>query len=78
MEAPTDDMPRLPRVPRDLPELVRNAFRRACDSGDVNFYPTQVTLLDVNSIPVCAAITFHPLPSLSTAPVILMHHTDQM
>ncbi|KAK4223276.1 bifunctional AP-4-A phosphorylase/ADP sulfurylase [Podospora fimiseda] len=38
-------------VPSNLPELVKNAFNRARASGDVNFYPTQVRLLNINSIP---------------------------
>ncbi|KAK4160637.1 inositol phospholipid synthesis protein Scs3p [Cladorrhinum sp. PSN259] len=38
-------------VPSNLPELVKNAFNRARASGDVNFYPTQVKLLNINSIP---------------------------
>jgi len=40
------------KVPPNLPELVRTAFNKARASGDVNFYPTQVTILNVNSIPV--------------------------
>ncbi|KAK4464052.1 FIT family protein scs3 [Cladorrhinum samala] len=38
-------------VPPNLPELVKNAFNRARASGDVHFYPTQVKLLNINSIP---------------------------
>lgn len=40
------------KVPANLPELVKTAFHRARASGDVHFFPTQVTLLNVNSIPV--------------------------
>ncbi|KAK4098958.1 hypothetical protein N658DRAFT_475918 [Parathielavia hyrcaniae] len=39
------------KVPANLPELVRGAFNRARASGDVHFFPTQVTLVNVNSIP---------------------------
>ncbi|KAK3358015.1 inositol phospholipid synthesis and fat-storage-inducing TM-domain-containing protein [Lasiosphaeria hispida] len=46
---PTDMAPI--KVPSDLPGLVRTAFSKARASGDVNFYPTQVALLDINSIP---------------------------
>jgi ATP adenylyltransferase len=40
------------KVPANLPELVRTAFNRARASGDMHFFPTQVTLVNVNSIPV--------------------------
>lgn len=40
------------KVPANLPELVKTAFQRARASGDVHFFPTQVTLLNVNSVPV--------------------------
>lgn len=40
------------KVPPNLPELVKTAFSRACASGDVHFFPTQVALLNVNSVPV--------------------------
>ncbi|AEO58211.1 histidine triad-like protein [Thermothelomyces thermophilus ATCC 42464] len=39
------------KVPANLPELVKAAFNRARASGDVHFFPTQVTLVNVNSIP---------------------------
>ncbi|KAH6635960.1 histidine triad-like protein [Chaetomium tenue] len=39
------------KVPANLPELVRAAFNRARASGDVHFFPTQVTLVNVNSVP---------------------------
>ncbi|KAK0717715.1 HIT-like domain-containing protein [Lasiosphaeria miniovina] len=38
-------------APKNLPELVRTAFNRARASGDVNFYPTQAAVLDLNSVP---------------------------
>lgn len=40
-------------IPANLPDLVRGAFSRAVASGDVFFFPTHVTLIAVNSIPVC-------------------------
>lgn len=45
------DMPRV-NIPFNLPELVKSAFNKARKNGDLNFYPTQVTLLNINSIPV--------------------------
>ncbi|KAK4123044.1 hypothetical protein N657DRAFT_690720 [Parathielavia appendiculata] len=39
------------KTPANLPELVRSTFNRARASGDVHFFPTQVTLVNVNSIP---------------------------
>ncbi|KAK3682220.1 inositol phospholipid synthesis and fat-storage-inducing TM-domain-containing protein [Podospora appendiculata] len=38
-------------APTNLPELVRSAFNSAKTSGALNYYPTQVALLDVNSVP---------------------------
>ncbi|KAJ4303945.1 bifunctional AP-4-A phosphorylase/ADP sulfurylase [Collariella sp. IMI 366227] len=40
------------KVPVNLPELVKMAFSRARASGDVFFFETQVTLVNVNSVPV--------------------------
>ncbi|CAG9943979.1 unnamed protein product [Clonostachys rosea f. rosea IK726] len=39
------------KAPAELPELVRAAFSKARSSGDLHFFPTQVTLLNVDSIP---------------------------
>ncbi|KAK3302653.1 inositol phospholipid synthesis and fat-storage-inducing TM-domain-containing protein [Chaetomium strumarium] len=50
MIAPTDGMAPV-RVPANLPELVRTAFNRARVNGDVHFFETQVTLVNVNSVP---------------------------
>ncbi|KAL2156620.1 hypothetical protein VTH82DRAFT_1365 [Thermothelomyces myriococcoides] len=50
MTAQSDGMPSV-KVPANLPELVKAAFNRARSSGDVHFFPTQVTLVNVNSIP---------------------------
>ncbi|KAK3504439.1 ATP adenylyltransferase-domain-containing protein [Neurospora crassa] len=52
------------KAPPNLPELVRTAFNKARASGDVNFYPTQVTLVDVNSIPFQLRFS----PSLANKP----------
>lgn len=40
------------KVPANLPDLVRATFNKAKANGDVNFYPTQVALLNPNSIAV--------------------------
>ncbi|KAJ4401316.1 hypothetical protein N0V85_005548 [Neurospora sp. IMI 360204] len=58
-----DAMPPI-KAPPNLPELVRAAFNKARASGDVNFYPTQVTLVDVNSIPFQLRFS----PSLANKP----------
>ena len=55
-------MPPRIKAPANLPELVRTAFNKARASGDVNFYPTQVTLVDVNSIPVSGYFCLIPGP----------------
>lgn len=41
------------KVPANLPELVRAKFNTAKANGDVNFYPTQVAVLKLGSVPVC-------------------------
>lgn len=40
------------KAPANLPELVRSAFARARSEGDLHYFPTQVTILLANSIPV--------------------------
>jgi hypothetical protein len=57
MTPPPDGMGPV-KIPANLPELVRSAFNRARASGDVHFFPTQVTLVNVNSVPV------RPYPSI--------------
>jgi ATP adenylyltransferase len=57
MTVPTDGMAPV-RVPPNLPELVRTAFNRARASGDVHFFETQVTLANVNSVPVRSTSRF--------------------
>ncbi|KAK1780883.1 ATP adenylyltransferase-domain-containing protein [Copromyces sp. CBS 386.78] len=59
-----DTMPPRIKAPANLPELVRTAFNKARALGDVNFYPTQVTLVDVNSIPFQLRFS----PSLANKP----------
>ncbi|SPQ22980.1 90a2fc61-dd08-4724-83cd-0ab5f10154e7 [Thermothielavioides terrestris] len=49
--APTTDGMAPVKVPANLPELVRSAFNRARASGDVHFFPTEVTLVNVHSVP---------------------------
>lgn len=41
------------KVPANLPELVRAKFNTAKANGDVNFYPTQVEVLKLGTVPVC-------------------------
>ena len=45
-----DKMPLL--APRNLPLLVKTAFDRALASKSLVFYPTEVALVRVNSVPV--------------------------
>ncbi|KAI0199631.1 HIT-like domain-containing protein [Astrocystis sublimbata] len=40
-----------PIVPANLPNLVREAFTKAQASGDLSYYPTQVAILTVGSLP---------------------------
>ncbi|KAL8303249.1 hypothetical protein RB600_006934 [Gaeumannomyces tritici] len=63
------------RAPANLPELVKNTFNKAKSNGDVNFYPTQATVLHVNSIPfqlrfspALASKPKPPKPAPSNAP----------
>ncbi|RYO81254.1 hypothetical protein DL766_000270 [Monosporascus sp. MC13-8B] len=39
------------QVPKNLPALVKSAFQRARDNGALLYYATQVTILNVGSIP---------------------------
>ncbi len=48
----------LPKTAPRLPELVRATFETARANGDLSFYPTQVALLSVNSVPVRPASPF--------------------
>ncbi|KAF5020950.1 hypothetical protein F66182_6996, partial [Fusarium sp. NRRL 66182] len=43
-------MPRI-KAPPNLPELVKSTFAKACSEGDLHYFPTKVTILDVDSIP---------------------------
>ncbi|POS76543.1 ATP adenylyltransferase [Diaporthe helianthi] len=52
------------RVPGNLPELVRAKFNTAKANGDVNFYPTQVAVLKIGSIPFQLRFS----PSLANKP----------
>lgn len=44
-------MPRI-KAPSNLPELVKSTFTRARSEGDLHYFPTQVAILNVDSIPV--------------------------
>jgi hypothetical protein len=48
-------MPRL-KAPSNLPELVKSTFTRARSEGDLHYFPTQVTVLNVDSIPVSLSL----------------------
>ncbi|KAK3899529.1 ATP adenylyltransferase-domain-containing protein [Staphylotrichum tortipilum] len=63
MTVPPDAMARA-AIPANLPELVHTAFTRARASGDVLFFPTQATLINVNSIPFQLRFS----PSLASKP----------
>jgi hypothetical protein len=57
MSLPDAEMARV-NIPQNLPELVKAAFNKARSNGDLSFYPTQVTLLNINSIPVGPALSY--------------------
>ncbi|KAJ6446772.1 FIT family protein scs3 [Purpureocillium lavendulum] len=48
---PPSTMSRAIRAPANLPELVKAAFARARQDGDLHFFPTQVTVLPVGPVP---------------------------
>ncbi|KAK0622544.1 ATP adenylyltransferase-domain-containing protein [Immersiella caudata] len=52
------------KIPPKLNELVKTTFAKALANGDVNFYPTQVALLNINSIPFQLRYS----PSLASKP----------
>ncbi|KKY34443.1 putative histidine triad-like protein [Diaporthe ampelina] len=52
------------KVPANLPELVRAKFNTAKANGDVNFYPTQVAVLKLESVPFQLRFS----PSLANKP----------
>lgn len=52
------------KVPANLPELVRTKFNTAKTNGDVNFYPTQVAVLKIGSVPFQLRFS----PSLANKP----------
>jgi hypothetical protein len=41
-----------PSMMKNLPALVREKFKAAQAAGDLNFYATQVAIVQVNSFPV--------------------------
>lgn len=43
------------QAPPNLPALVKAAFQKARDNGDLLYFPTQATILTVGSIPVSSA-----------------------
>jgi ATP adenylyltransferase len=50
-------MPRI-KAPSNLPELVKSTFTKARSEGDLHYFPTQVTILNVDSIPVSDSLIF--------------------
>ncbi|SPJ73103.1 related to 5',5'''-P-1,P-4-tetraphosphate phosphorylase 2 [Fusarium torulosum] len=56
-------MPRI-KAPSNLPELVKSTFTKARSEGDLHYFPTQVTILNVDSIPFQLRFS----PSLANKP----------
>ncbi|RBA17802.1 hypothetical protein FPRO05_11517 [Fusarium proliferatum] len=56
-------MPRI-KAPSNLPELVKSTFTRARSDGDLHYFPTQVAILNVDSIPFQLRFS----PSLANKP----------
>ncbi|KAL6925206.1 hypothetical protein ACHAPO_011455 [Fusarium lateritium] len=56
-------MPRI-RAPSNLPELVKTTFTKARSEGDLHYFPTQVAVLNVDSIPFQLRFS----PSLANKP----------
>ncbi|ORY63398.1 5',5'''-P-1,P-4-tetraphosphate phosphorylase 2 [Pseudomassariella vexata] len=52
------------RAPSNLPSLVKSAFTKAKQAGDLTYYPTQVAVLEANSIPFQLRFS----PSLASKP----------
>jgi hypothetical protein len=77
----TDKMPSI-RAPANLPSLVKTAFGHAKASGDLTYFPTQVALLNLNSVQVgnCPGAFFlsnlAPLWSSSRPCLISISHGD--
>lgn len=58
-------MPRI-RAPSNLPELVKSTFTKARSEGDLHYFPTQVTVLNVDSIPVSLSQLENPQTSIQS------------
>ncbi|CEI38614.1 hypothetical protein FVEN_g4826 [Fusarium venenatum] len=56
-------MPRI-KAPSNLPELVKTTFTKARSEGDLHYFPTQVAVLNVDSIPFQLRFS----PSLANKP----------
>ncbi|KAF5573538.1 5 5 P-1 P-4-tetraphosphate phosphorylase 2 [Fusarium pseudoanthophilum] len=56
-------MPRI-KAPSNLPELVKSTFTKARSDGDLHYFPTQVAILNVDSIPFQLRFS----PSLANKP----------
>ncbi|PTD09235.1 hypothetical protein FCULG_00008790 [Fusarium culmorum] len=56
-------MPRI-RTPSNLPDLIKSTFTRARSDGDLHYFPTQVAVLNLDSIPFQLRFS----PSLANKP----------
>lgn len=58
-------MARALSAPSNLPSLVKATFAKALSGGDLHYFPTKVTVLPVNSVPVSSPgshLTIKQLP----------------
>lgn len=53
-------MARALKPPANLPSLVQTTFAKARAAGDLHYFPTQVTLLPVHSVPVRLPVFINP------------------
>lgn len=65
-------MARALSAPSNLPSLVKTTFAKALSGGDLHYFPTKVTVLPVNSVPVSSrpvptSLTIKQLPHLPNA-----------
>lgn len=50
------------KAPSNLPELVKTTFSKALAANELHYFPTQVTILHINSIPVSLSLNHPSLP----------------
>lgn len=46
------------KAPSNLHELVKTAFSKALSANELHYFPTQVAILHINSIPVCGHVVY--------------------